>query len=1145
MTQPFEPIAVIGQGCVLPGALSPEALWEAVSQGRDLLSTAPDGAWRVGHDLALCSPDDDASDRAWSARGGYVEGFDARFDPRGFGLTAEEIEGLDPLVKWSLFAAAQALGSRDASLKARTGIIFGNLSYPSRTLSRYAEETWLNTLGDVHRRALKESAGVVGVDAKNRFMSGLPAQLVARALGLGGAAHALDAACASSLYGLKLACDALHDRRADAMLAGGVNAADDLIIHVGFSALKALSRSGQSRPFHRDADGLVPAEGAAFVLLKRLDDAERDGDPIAGVIRGLGLSNDGRVGGLLAPDTGGQKAALRSAYAMAGIDPARVSLVECHATGTSVGDAAELKTMAEVFGGASDLPVGSLKSNMGHLITASGTAGLLKVLGALKHQVRPATLHVDTPGELPSGSPLRLLTQSEPWPSEGARLAGVSNFGFGGNNAHLVVEEYIPGATPQSKSDPASDEPVAIVALQVLAAGGEGVEDFVADVLSGRSRLNDAGEGRAEEITLPLTGIRFPPRDLEQSMAQQLLVLRAALDIAPQIDACPPERTGVFIGMQCDAEVARNGARWRASEWARSWSRSLDLTLDEAWVSEAKSGLDALRGAAGIVGAMPNIPANRLCSQFDLRGPGFTISAEELSGVVSLEVGARALRAGELDAALVGAVDICCEPVQRRAAKEALGPEQQRAGDAAVVMILKRLSDAKTAGDTIWAVLEDVENPRLSLSAGPRAAGLTPQLGHAHAASGLLHVAAGAIACRYRSGLAEGGQVRPWPPREGVGGARVTIEALGGASRSVQLSASEASVAPLVTDPTLSLGPEGARRRGEVAFVFTGPAGSYRGMGAELLLAFPFLRDRFLSHTPEARASAGWIFEPDGPWPTPSQCLWGSSLLAQMHADITREVLGIQADAAIGFCSGESSALFAMEAWNDVDAMHAEIDEMGIFTRAVGGSFDVVREAWGLETLDWLNWRILAPDGEVITAIADEPHVRLTILNAPGDVVIGGAAEATKRVVATLGKHRCQRLGYPVSLHCPEIEGYAEDWYRLHHRETKRVPGVRFYSGATGESYTATAERAAQAIVDMAVARFDFPALIEKAYADGVRVFIEHGPRNGCAKWISRILGEREHLAVALDRGGRPAMAQLVEAVNALRKAGVPMQTEA
>ncbi|MDP6947062.1 MAG: beta-ketoacyl synthase N-terminal-like domain-containing protein, partial [Myxococcota bacterium] len=367
---------------------------------------------------------------------------------------------------------------------------------------------------------------------------------------------------------------------------------------------------------------------------------------------------------------------------------------------------------------------------------------------------------------------------------------------------------------------------------------------------------------------------------------------RAALDLGPALEACDPSRTSVYIGMQCDVQVARNGARWRASEWARAWAGALDVTLDDGWVAEARDGLDVLRGAAGVVGAMPNIPANRLCSQFDLRGPSFTLSAEELSGVVGLEIGARALRAGEIDAALVGAVDVCSDSVHQSAARDVLGPAQQTAGDAVVVLLLKRLSDAERAGDTVWAVLGGEGEARLALETGPEARGLTPQLGHSHAASGLLHVAAGAVACRYKASLPEVGsgdaaRAQPWPPSDVLGGASVAIQALGGASETVHLSAPGPEAAPIVTEGPFEIASAGPACAGEVAFVFTGPAGSYRGMGAELLLAFPMLRERFLLHNPAVRASAGWIFEPEGPPPTPAQCLWGSSLLAQMHAAVT------------------------------------------------------------------------------------------------------------------------------------------------------------------------------------------------------------------------------------------------------------------
>ena len=382
----MRPIDIVGQSCVLPGALDPATLADNLFAGRDAVKPVPEGRWDVRMDDVL----GDGPDRTWSTAGGYVEGFASVWNPSDFLVPADELAGLDPLFHWVLHAGRAAL--RDAHLDVgarplrRAGAIFGNLSFPTDGMARWGEHVVLK----------KNGLPAPAADPRDRFMSGLPADLLARALGLGGQCFALDAACASSLYAIKLACDALESGRADLMLAGAVQRADSLFLHVGFCALGAMSRRGQSRPFNVGADGLVPAEGAAFLTLMRLDDAVRDGRRILGVIRGVGLSNDGRARNLLAPSEEGQQRALRLAYAAAGLSPDDIQLAECHATGTPTGDRTEIATLAGVFG-RRPLHIGSFKSMLGHLITAAGAAGILKVLAGFARQTMPPTLHAEDP----------------------------------------------------------------------------------------------------------------------------------------------------------------------------------------------------------------------------------------------------------------------------------------------------------------------------------------------------------------------------------------------------------------------------------------------------------------------------------------------------------------------------------------------------------------------------------------------------------------------------------------------------------------------------------------------------------------------------------------------------------------------------
>ena len=206
--------------------------------------------------------------------------------------------------------------------------------------------------------------------------------------------------------------------------------------------------------------------------------------------------------------------------------------------------------------------------------------------------------------------------------------------------------------------------------------------------------------------------------------------------------------------------------------------------------------------------------------------------------------------------------------------------------------------------------------------------------------------------------------------------------------------------------------------------------------------------------------------------------LWGSSFLCQLHAELTRAELRLQPDAVIGFCSGETNALFAMGAWNDIDAMRREIDEAGIYTRELAGEFEAVRRAWGEPSdtrVRWTSWRLLAPLDQVRSAVEAEPRVHLTIINAPGDCVIGGEPDGCDRVVDAVRRNRARPLEYDIAVHCPELRELEQTWRDLHRRATREVRGVRFYTHATIDHYRPTEQSACEALTGQALRHGRFP----------------------------------------------------------------------
>ncbi|MCL6301345.1 SDR family NAD(P)-dependent oxidoreductase [Streptomyces kronopolitis] len=419
------PIAVIGMGCRLPGASDPAQFWEALLAGRDLVTEVPADRWDTA---SLYSPDGGPG-RSQSKWGGFLDDA-ALFDPEFFGFDAEAARHLDPLARKALEVSVEAL--RDAG-------------YREDEVRGGAVGVFVGTRTGNHRVHLQppERPYIAGVN--QNFV----AAHISHFLDLTGPNLVVDSACSSSLVTIHLAARSLAAGETSMALAGGVDLLFDEEPYLMLSAGKALSPTGRCRTFDESADGLVPGEGAGMVLLKRLDDALRDGDRVLAVIEASGVNNDGRTMGHTTPSGRAQRELISDVLARAGADARTVGYVEAHGTGTMIGDPIELQALTAVHRKYTEdsgyCGIGSVKSSMGHLLSAAGVAGFIKAVQILRHGRLVPTLHCDRPNPrfAFADSPFYPVTRVADLPA-GSRV-GVSAFGFGGTNAHVLLGPGTPG----------------------------------------------------------------------------------------------------------------------------------------------------------------------------------------------------------------------------------------------------------------------------------------------------------------------------------------------------------------------------------------------------------------------------------------------------------------------------------------------------------------------------------------------------------------------------------------------------------------------------------------------------------------------------------------------------------------------------
>ena len=514
-----DPIAVVGVGCRLPGGVNgPERFWRLLGEGAEAVSEVTPDRWsdyaRVPEGVTR-----------WGGFLDDIAGFDAEF----FGIAPREAARMDPQQRLMLEVAWEALehaGIAPGSLRgSRTGVFVGisGTEYGALSLADVAGiDAWAGT-------------GAALAIAANRL---------SYTLDLRGPSLSVDTACSSSLTAVHLAVQSLRSGESELAVVGGVNLLLGPGVTANFDQMGLCSPDGRCKPFSADADGIARAEGAGVVVLKRLADARADGDRVLALVRGSATNSDGRSNGLTAPNPEAQQALLRTAYERAGVEPATVDYVEAHGTGTPLGDPIEANALGAVLGagrpGGQPLLLGSVKSNLGHLEAAAGIVGLIKVVLALHHGTIPASLNYSAPNPLIAFDALRLsvVDSPRPWPSEGTAVAGVSGFGFGGTNSHVVLEQAARASPTVATEKPrrfllgAPDSARLRESAAVLANWLDGAETPLADVehtlarrLNGRHRAaiaaRDAGQlaaglrslARGEESPSTISGSLLPARN--------------------------------------------------------------------------------------------------------------------------------------------------------------------------------------------------------------------------------------------------------------------------------------------------------------------------------------------------------------------------------------------------------------------------------------------------------------------------------------------------------------------------------------------------------------------------------------------------------------------------------------------------------
>ena len=1053
-----EGIAIVGMGGCFPGAEGGvEEFWQNICAGRVAIREVPAERW----DSSLYySSDRTLPDLTYSRIGGFMDG--VRFDARKFRIPPRTLASVDDIQKLALTAVADAL--LDAGLE-----IFPDRSRDGRSFDRercavilgnsmggeYEDLTSVRVWYPSFRKALQDSgaldhmdagarAGVLG-DIERRFKATLPEVTedsmpgelsncitgrIANCFDLRGPNYTTDAACAASLAAVKTAVDGLRLGHYDLALAGGVDRSMDPPTYAKFSKIKALSATG-SRPFDENADGFVMGEGGGVMVLKRLTDAERDGDRIYAVIRGIGAASDGRGKGMTAPNPKGQRLAVERAYEEADVPIETVGLFEAHGTSTPVGDAVELRVLSDALAATgtapSKIPIGSVKSMIGHLKSAAGSAAIIKVARSLSERVLPPSANFE---RAPANSPLNdgylsVSQETRPWGQVAGtpRRAGVSAFGFGGTNFHVVLEEYA-----------ASDSQV---------PGGDG-------------GAKNTG-GRSSTIT----------------------AVNASSAPSAKMASDAGGRDGVLQSLR--------------ALFAESSGYEID-ELDPSYELEADLGIDTVKQAE-IFGV--------LRERFGLReDPDFRLSSvQTLNAIADYVIAFGDNQATELTTPKTTATAISSEETANADVSiDTKGPYLcMFGGDSAKDAIARAQSSA-----VAWDNIQPSELQKAIADERQRAFELPAKVAF---------VAANA------------GDIGSRASDAGTKKARML------AARGIFVNAGAST-----------------GERPKIALLFPGQGSQYLGMLKDLAARYAIVQETFAQADVVLESLLGERL---------TEILWPEAVNDDSHrqelerqlrrteicqpamlsADVAMMRLlrehGVKPDAVAGHSLGEYAACVAAGVLDFSDALYA-VSARG-------------REMAGIDVAD---------PGEMATVAADSPKVEEILADIDGYViaanknchsqtVIAGDSGAVENAMARFSELKIESRRIPVShaFHTEIVAPAAIPLKRVLSGLNLNVANVPVISNVGAEYYPSNPSGIINTLSLQLQRPVEFIAQIERLWEDGVRVFVESGPRRAVTGFVRNILGKKEHLACATNHHKRDGVEAFLEALAALAAWGVPVAT--